>query len=179
MRNLKKVILGLILMLCICFLNKAYATVGCNARITAQKQEVTIEDEVTVTLSISNIQGENGILVLGGVLEYDKNYLTLTGRSAGDMWSLSYNSTTGQFVADRDGFAKSNENVVTFKFKAIKTGNTNIAVKSLLVTDAVEEKSINGSSTAISIKAKNSGTQGGNQGENQGGNQGGNNQGRK
>ena len=111
MEKLKKISLGLILMLCICFSNKAYATVGCNARVTAQRQEVTIEEEVNVTLSISNIQGEKGILVIGGVLEYDKNYLTLIGRSAGDMWSLSYNSTTGQFVADRDGFTKNNESV--------------------------------------------------------------------
>lgn len=196
MEKLKKISLGLILMLCICFSNKSYAVVGCNATITAQKQEITVEDEFTVTLSISNIQGENGILVLGGVLEYDKNMLTLIGRNTGDMWSLSYNGTTGQFVADRDGFAKNNQNVITFKFKAIKTGNTSIAVKNLLVTDAEEEKGINGASTAISIKAKNiekpeekpeekpGGNQGGNQGgnNNQGGNtnQGGNsNQGNK
>ncbi len=196
MEKLKKISLGLILMLCICFSNKSYAVVGCNATITAQKQEITVEDEFTVTLSISNIQGENGILVLGGVLEYDKNMLTLIGRNTGDMWSLSYNGTTGQFVADRDGFAKDNQNVITFKFKAIKTGNTSIAVKNLLVTDAEEEKGINGASTAISIKAKNiekpeekpeekpGGNQGGNQGgnNNQGGNtnQGGNsNQGNK
>lgn len=196
MEKLKKISLGLILMLCICFSNKSYAVVGCNATITAQKQEITVEDEFTVTLSISNIQGENGILVLGGVLEYDKNVLTLIGRNTGDMWSLSYNGTTGQFVADRDGFAKNNQKVITFKFKAIKTGNTSIAVKNLLVTDAEEEKGINGASTAISIKAKNiekpeekpeekpGGSQGGNQGgnNNQGGNtnQGGNsNQGNK
>lgn len=183
MEKLKKISLGLILMLCICFSNKSYAVVGCNATINAQKQEITVEDEFTVTLSISNIQGENGILVLGGVLEYDKNVLTLIGRNTGDMWSLSYNGTTGQFVADRDGFAKNNQKVITFKFKAIKTGNTSIAVKNLLVTDAEEEKGINGASTAISIKAKNiekpeekpEEKPGGSQGGSQGGNQGGNN----
>ena len=63
MEKLKKISLGLILMLCICFSNKSYAVVGCNATITAQKQEITVEDEfrkVSDKLVITTDDGSYG-----------------------------------------------------------------------------------------------------------------------
>lgn len=176
MEKIKKIsmILMLILILSIGFKHETYARIDCITNVTTSL-EVKQGEELKVTIGISNIQGENGVLILGGRIEYDKNVLTLTERNAEGAWSLSYNKSNGKFVADRnDGFAKTNENVFTLTFKVNENanGNTTITVKDTAVSDANEEKTIGGTSKTVTIKAKN--TNNPSEGNNQGGNQGGN-----
>lgn len=174
MEKIKKIsmILMLILILSIGFLTETYARIDCITNMTVSS-EVNQGEEFKVTIGISNIQGENGVLILGGRIEYDKSVLTLTEKNAEGDWSLSYNKSNGKFVADRnDGFAKANENVFTLIFKVNEnaSGNTTITVKDTAVSDAKEEKTIGGTSKTVNIKVKNTNNPSG--GNNQGGNQG-------
>lgn len=187
MEKIKKInlIFMLTLILSIGFLTKTYAEVNCITSMEVSSSEVKQGEEFKVTIGVSNIQGENGVLIFGGRIEYDKNSLTLIGRNGEDDWSLSYNKENGKFVADRnDGFAKANEKVFTLTFKVNENakGNTTIVVNNAAVSDAEEEKPIGGSSKTVTIKAKDTnnanggnnqsgnGNQGGSSNSNQGGN---------
>lgn len=174
MEKIKKInlIFTIILILSMCFVHKTYARIDCSTNMTLSSSEVKQGQEFELTVGISNIQGENGVLIFGGTIEYDRNVLTLTGRSGEGDWSLSYNKSNGKFVADRnDGFATTNEKVLTLTFKVNEnaTGNTIITVKDTIVSDAKEEKAIGGLSKTVTIKTNNVDNPSG--GNNQGGNQ--------
>lgn len=181
MERIKKIswILVLVLVLSINFLPETYAKISCKTSMTCSA-EVKQGEELEVTIGVANIQGDNGVIIFGGTVEYDKNVLTYIGKSGEGNWSVSYNNSNGKFVADRDeGFATSNETVLKLKFKVNDnaTGSTTIAVKNAAVSDAKEDKDTGGASKTISIKAKetdkdNNQNQGGN--SNQGGSQGSN-----
>ena len=186
MEKIKKIslFLVLVLILSICFYTKTYAALSCSVSMSASSNEVTEGNEFTVSIGVNNIQGDKGVIIYGGTVEYDKNVLTCTGKSGAGEWAPSFNKENGKFVADRDnGFAKSNETVLklTFKVNDGASGSTTITVKDALASDGTEDKSAGTAKTTISIKAKDNGNkdEDKDQGTNQGGNQGGSTSGNK
>ena len=167
MEKIKKISLILVVLLTICLYQKTYATLSCNPSITSTL-EVTEGEEFEVSIGINNIQGDRGVLIFGGTVEYDRKVLTCVEQNGEKNWSLSYNDANGKFVADRNnGFATSNETVLKLKFKVNEnaTGKTTITVKETAVSNAKELIDTGVVSKTISIEDKED------EDENQGGNE--------
>lgn len=184
MENLKRVsvILLVTLLLCMCFQFKVYAAISCSPTISGTS-EVEQGAEFTVDIGVGNINGDYGVVTVGGYLEYDKSALTLKKSSSIDGWSRALNTENGKFTADREGtsssdiYAKSNEGIIRVTFVANEgyTGNTAIKVNGFVGSDGRGDSSTSSSSKTITVKAKSQDN--GNQGGNEGGSQGGNNSG--
>lgn len=67
---------------------------------------------------MSNLKSGNGIVALGGTLDYNQNALTFVSMSGEGAWSSPmYNSANGKFTALRSDLGKSDEVVFKIKFK--------------------------------------------------------------
>ena len=90
-------ILGIIALIICAFMSSVYAT-GFKFIATPNATTVNAGDEITVTLSVSNIDaGELGINTFYSVLEFDEEIFEYVERSAKGQnnWSLSYNNISG------------------------------------------------------------------------------------
>lgn len=158
---MKRVIkLSLIIILAIiCLTGVAYAAPSCNIEIQTSKTEFDKNEQFTVDVNLSNIQSERGIVAIEATLDYDKESLTLVEMKGQNEWSnpikdLSYNESTGKFVIDKNGLAKSNETILklTFKVKETSKKNLTISLKDIKVSDATVPGQIALASKNITIK---------------------------
>lgn len=110
-------------------------------RLTTTKSSVIKGNEFTVTFKIEYLTDINqGLIALGGFLEFDKDVLEIKSKSAKglDTWSFSetyYNLNNYKFITDSSEAVTSNSNVfqITFKVKPdAPNGTTAISLKSVL-----------------------------------------------
>lgn len=147
--------LSLILLATMCIMGNVYATINCNVNIVTAKTEYSENEEFTVDVNLTNIQSEEGVIALGGTLEYDKESLTLEKMEGKNGWSNpSYNEANGKFVMDRDSATTSDETIftITFKVKENSKENLEIALKNITVSDGEESNKIELVNKAITIK---------------------------
>ena len=158
---MKRVIkLSLIVILAIiCLTGVVYAAPSCNIEIQTSKTEFDKNEQFTVDINLSNIKSERGIVAIEATLDYDKESLVLVEMKGQNEWSnpikdLSYNESTGKFVIDKNGLAKSNETILklTFKVKETSKKNLTISLKDIKVSDATVPGQIALASKNITIK---------------------------
>lgn len=164
MKKILKLVL-LVLLVTICMASSVYAAISCNITMEAEKKEVSKNEEFTVTVKITDIQSERGIISLGATLEYDKDSLELVKMEGQNNWEtpqvgFSYNESNGKIVITRNGFAKENENVlkITFKMKETAKESATVTLKDITGADGKELAQINSTSIKVTLKKDNSGT---------------------
>lgn len=142
---MKKVIkLSLIVMLgiIVCMTSNVYA-LSCNVNLGTSKTEYSTDEEIVVNVNISNIKSDKGVISFGGLLEYDKDSLTLVKMEGKNGWetpteAATYNSANGKIAITRSGLGKSNETMIaiTFKVKPTSAPTVKIALKDVTVSDS-------------------------------------------
>lgn len=74
---MKKIIsLSLSILLIFCLINTVYASSPCNMTLQG-KTQLTLNEEFTVNLEISDIQDQNGIYAVSAKLEFDNSKLQI------------------------------------------------------------------------------------------------------
>lgn len=136
-----------------------YAKPNCNVNIQINKTEINKNEEFTVEVKISNIQSERGIIALEGILEYDKESITLIKMEGQNDWStpikdLSYNESNGKLVIDKKGLAKGDETILKLVFKANETSKKNniIILKDITIADGILPSTVVNTYKYITVK---------------------------
>jgi len=92
-----------------------------DAYLVSSKNELNSEDEFTISFGIRNIENvENGLLALGGQLEYDNTIFDLIKIEGQTGWSLdenSYNEENFKFITDNNAYIKEDGIVFTVTLK--------------------------------------------------------------
>ena len=76
--------------------------------LSSNYNEFSKDETFVVNVGISSIQAEKGIIVLGGILEYEKDVLEIENNGKlemhviGEWKGLKYNASNGKFVIDRE-----------------------------------------------------------------------------
>ncbi len=145
---MKKIIsLSLSILLIFCLINTVYASSPCNLTLEG-KTQLTLNEEFSVSLVISNIQDSNGIYVVSSTLTFDKDKLQFCGVENATGWATATyledtirNKGKGKILIERAGkdTAKTNQTVFRIKFKAIKDNvtNANISLSNISVSNTV------------------------------------------
>jgi LPXTG-motif cell wall-anchored protein len=116
----------------------AYAALECNVSINTAKTEYSKNEEVVVSVNLSDIQSERGVIAFGATLDYDKDSLTLVKMEGKNNWSNpSYNEANGKLVMDRSNVTNNNETLleITFKVNENSKQNTTVTLKDISVSD--------------------------------------------
>ena len=138
---------------------KVFAANNINSTFTLvnDKTEYKKGDTVIITVVLSNVSSPKGINVIGGVIEYDKNYLeNLSVKRANGDWSTpSINSNTGKFVTDYPELTNQTGNLflIQLKVKDNVTGNANavVSLKNVELAGGSDKGSVASVSTTIKI----------------------------
>ena len=86
---MKKIIsLSLSILLIFCLINTVYASSPCNLTLEG-KTQLTLNEEFSVSLVISNIQDSNGIYVVSSTLTFDKDKLQFCGVENATGWATA------------------------------------------------------------------------------------------
>ncbi len=92
-----------------------------NTSIVTDKTTLNPGEEFEVDVNMSKPTNvENGIIALGGKLNYDTNILTLEEIEGKNGWNLNknfYNPNNSKFVTDNQNFVKEAGTIFTIKFK--------------------------------------------------------------
>lgn len=135
-------ILTLVSIMAIFMMGSVYAALSCNVNMQSNKTEVNKNGEFTVNVNISNIQSDNGVISMGGTLQYDKDSLELVSFEGKNGWETpsegtSFNSATGKIAITRNGLGKNAETIfsMTFKVKENSKQNLTILLNDVYVAD--------------------------------------------
>jgi len=158
---MKKIaILSIIILLVMVVLTlNVYAKPNCNINIQTKQEEIEQGKEITIDVNLSNIESERGIIAIEGVLEYERDCLTLSKMEGKNDWATpikdaSYNESNGKFVIDKSGLAKSDETILKITFTVNETNkeNTTISLKNINVADGTAPAKIEDTYKNIKIK---------------------------
>lgn len=121
----KLCIVTLLIMLAIANIMGAVNAASAGVVVNPSTSEAKKDDTISFDIKVSNIDHEEGIIALGGKVDYSDD-LEFAGVSNAGNWSTSYNSDNGKFAADRSDRTKNDETVFTINFK-VKTGDEETA----------------------------------------------------
>lgn len=174
MKKLTCVALVIIMML-LCLTTTVHAAPKCDVDIVIEKSEYTKGDEFSAIIKLSNVESENGIIALQGVLEYSKDSLELKSFEGLNGWTTpiknqSYNTEKGDIVLEiqnEEGIAKSDKSIlkINFKIKDDAKNSATVSLKNIAMSDLTTPLEISIESTSITIKDKNNNQGGSNQGQ--------------
>lgn len=149
----------IMLLIMFCLTANVYAKPNCNINMITEKTEIVKGQELTIDVKLSNIESEKGIIAIEGILEYDKDCLTLSKMKGQNDWSsaidgISYNSLTGKFVIDKDGLAKNDEVILKIIFTVNSTDkkSTTVKLKDIIVADGTVPAKISEVTKTMTIK---------------------------
>lgn len=158
MKKIAKLSIIILLMMFVLTVN-VYAKLNCNINMQSEREDVKQEQEITINVKLSNIESERGIIAIEAILEYDKDCLTLSKMEGQNSWhtpieGLSYNTSNGKLVIDKEGLAKSDETILKITFKANKTRkkSTTVSLRNIVVADGTAPAKIANVSKNITIK---------------------------
>lgn len=164
MEKLKKIslVITMLMLLGCMFISKSYAEIKCNVSLFASNSEIVSPgDELSIYAKISNVEATKGIIAIGGVIDYDKDSLTLVSVTGENGWSNPfYNESNGKITTVKNDFAKADEVVIkmTFRVNGNASNNAWISLDNVQISDGNEENNIGGNAITISIRAKNTST---------------------
>ncbi len=151
----------MVLLMMVVFTAKVYAKPSCTISMHTTQEEVEQGKEITIEVKLANIQSERGIIAMEGMLEYEKDCLTLSKMEGQNAWNtpiknLSYNESSGKFVIDKEGLAKSDETIlkITFIANTTKKENTTISLNNMIVADGTAPAKLGNTYKNITIKDK-------------------------
>jgi LPXTG-motif cell wall-anchored protein len=153
----KKVIKIYLAMLIICcaMITNVNATFSGTMNLKTDKTEFKTNEEFVVEAALSEgKEEENGIIVLGATLEYDKDALTLVSIDGVNGWSSpTYNEANGKLVTDRNNFSTGNETVFKITFKANKPISSTdlVQLKDIAVADGDIETKLGDTKLKLTI----------------------------
>ncbi|MCM1053644.1 MAG: cadherin-like beta sandwich domain-containing protein [Ruminococcus sp.] len=123
-RHIKYILLSLCLFL---FPKYAYA-----ANLNFSGTSVTnVDSNFEIILNINAIDDPTGIAGIGGVINYDSEYLELVSYKSLAVFNIAFSKTSSVlsgFSMSLDSRIMSNSNLIKFIFKAKKMGNTTISM---------------------------------------------------
>lgn len=130
-----------------------------NLKITSNKTTVKKGEEIEVTITGENIKS-NDIMVIGGILDYDKNMLELV--KSDEEENVAKTEQNENWVSSVVSIESSNLSAITtkpvdgevikLKFKVLKsTGNTEIKLKESIAKDK-KSQDVNTNCESIKIK---------------------------
>jgi len=118
---------------------------------------VNVGSEFTVTLNIANVSSaEGGVVSASGNLKFDSEYLQfMEAKGVTTPYTFQANPDNnyrfnGLDVTLSNGI-KTNTSIMTFKFKALKEGSTNISVTNTMMSDKNVKLSVTNGSKTITI----------------------------
>lgn len=153
---MKKVVsLTLILVIMMTLVTSVYAASSYKVALKSNKKELKKGDEFTVSVNLSNIQDEKGIVALGGTLEFDEKSLELVKMEGKGTWANpTYNEENGKLVTERNGYATSNETVFTmvFKVKQESKENLEIVLSNVSASNGDQDIKVDDINTTVSVK---------------------------
>jgi len=152
-------ILSLILFITIIMMGNAYAALDCKVDLAAAKSEISKNETFTVDVNLSDVQSENGIISLGGTLEYDKNSLELEKMEGKNGWEtpsngISFNESNGKIAITRNALGKDDETIFTITFKVKEETQPNLVITFKDITVADGDKPVKLSVASEDIKVK-------------------------
>lgn len=152
----RKIIALSLILVIVTLISNVYAVSTCKVDLKTGRSEYNKNDEIIVSVELSDIQDEKGIIAIGGTLEYDKNSLELVKMEAqGDWTKPSYNEENGKFVTDRDkNYATKDETVfnIIFKVKEESKKDITISLKDISASNGKEDIKTDNVSKVITIK---------------------------
>lgn len=139
-----------------------YAT---NMEMKLNEEEVKNGDTILITINVKNVTQENGINVIQGKLEYDKNIFEKIENKdfeAKNNWSIVYNAentnSEGKFILlNLSEGKKEDEELAELKLKVkenAKSTNTSIKLTEVCTVDGENIVKVENSEKEIKIKGK-------------------------
>lgn len=139
--------------------SNVYATFNCDVDMKIAKTEYSKNDQFTISVDISNITSQKGVIAFGATLEYDKDSLTLVKMEGQNGWETpinggSYNEDNGIIAITRGALGKNNETVLklTFQVKETQKSKTIIKLSEVSLADGTELAKVSSISKEITIK---------------------------
>lgn len=130
---------------------------SCGVELHSPKSNYTKEEEFSVTVNISNLQSENGIVALGAILDYDKTALDLKEVIGENEWVAQIGKNKSKIVAYSGKKVIKDENVMKLTFvikKDTTANNTWIKVSNFEISDGNEEITVSPATLNISVQDK-------------------------
>ncbi len=154
----KLCIVTLLVILAIASIMGTVNAANAKVSISSSKSECKKDDEITFEVKVSNIDNEQGIIALGGTINYNKDELEFVKVTNSGNWSASYNSDNGKFVADRSDRTKEDETVfnVIFKVKVEDEKSVDVKLSDLEASGGDGAIKISDANATITVKGKNS-----------------------
>lgn len=138
----------------------SYGALSCNVNMSTSKSSYNEAEQFTVDVKLAKVKTDNGIISLGGTLEYDKDSLTLVKMTGKNGWETptdgsSYNKSNGKIAITRNGVVKKDETVfrITFKVKKGSKKNTSIVLKDIMIADGTQPVKISKVEKKITVKS--------------------------
>ena len=128
-----------------------------DVKLSASSAELEVGEEITVTISLANINVGEGVNTLKGTVSWDKDVLEFVDyeKSVND-WSNTWNSTDGTLVSVHlSGLVKADTAIakLTFKVKDVEElEETTITLAD--IESANTEEKVNPSDASITLKVK-------------------------
>ena len=149
-----------ITILCMCILlgltTEIKAATSFTTKLTASKSQAVAGDEITIGITISDINVGNGIQAIQGKLTYDTEKLTYSSITASNGWgSPVYNPENGMVVVESSNYVTEEQEImkVTFKVKeGVEAGSAKIQFQEVQASDG--EIMADGSTSVTSIDIK-------------------------
>lgn len=135
---MKKVaLLSLILIIVISLVGSVYAESPCKVSLQVDKSEVSIGDEITVDVKLSNIQDEKGIFGISAILEYNKESLKYISIESQEGWEKpSYYEDSGIIAVLREEeYATTDQTIYKIKFEVMDTNNLTVKLKDIVASN--------------------------------------------
>ena len=152
MKKIVKIILVLFIMCGIMLTKGICMAISSNVSLEMEKTEVHYNEDFIVNVVISNVNAERGIIAISADLEYDPNSITFIGMDAQNGWEkVEYNEQNHKLIADRGNYQTENETAIkmVFKVNLNGTGNTEILLKNIMISNGIEENSVMKTKTKI------------------------------
>ena len=122
------------------------------------KSDVYVGENVEITLSINNLNDIGiGIGSLGGVINYDKNYLEYVSHKSNlSAISLSFVPTSGKFAGMGNGnYITNSTNLISVTFKTKQIGRTTVSISGTSIASGVNSDSVSVNHPSKSINITN------------------------
>lgn len=154
MKNLLKISLMIIMLLCIS-INMSYAAIEFDLSLNASKStDLRKDDIVTVSVKISNVKSDIGLVTFGATLDYPEKSLQLVDiQGNGNYPKPGYNASTKKLLIERTP-SKDEGTMFTIKFKVKNADSKNLTVTLNNITSSDGSGLAKMNSKSISLKVK-------------------------
>lgn len=155
--NIIKVILIIVVIISITDISKADTTTKLSLK--SDKTSVTNGEEFTVSIYVSNIDLNQGIMCVSGKISYDSKILEpiASDNTTYNGWTTSWNTSSGVILVDRGNGISSEQCIAKLKFKVkenVSVDKDTILFSNISVYNSEEEQECPNTSCEIALKTE-------------------------